>query len=313
MERAGGRGDAGALSALARGIRSSNSAPRPSAGAACRDAAVVHLDDSLDQREPDAQAALGPGQRRAALDEQVEDGVEALGRNAHAVVAYPDRRFARVALELDPDGAAIRSVLGRVVDEVADGLLQPHRVAVHGHGVVGQPDLDRLLLGGDPDVLRLDRRGHDVPEIHERGVQLDAAAGDAGDVEQVVQQGRQVLGLALEHRNRAFQVGREPGAQLEDLHRVDDHAERIAQLVGQHRQELVLRLARPFGGGARCVRLRPGAALAHVGVGGGVHRVDARQAEAHVAADDLGQAALPGRERARLVEVDHELADEPAL
>ena len=88
------------------GSRTVNVLPLPSAGALGRDGAAVHLDQPLDQRQPDAQAAGGALDAPVHLAEHVEDAAERLGRDADPVVADGDddlrslaaRRRARCAL-----------------------------------------------------------------------------------------------------------------------------------------------------------------------------------------------------------------------
>ena len=63
---------------------------RPVAGGL--DRAAVQLDQPLDQRQADPQAALGAGQRAVALREQVEDLRQRLGRDARRRCRGPGRR-----------------------------------------------------------------------------------------------------------------------------------------------------------------------------------------------------------------------------
>ncbi len=79
-----------------------------------------------------------------------------------------------------------------------------------------------------------------VPRSTDLLAQADAAAGDAGDVEQVVHQPGQVLDLPLHHLARGLEA-RVDGLDLaHQLDSVADRGERVAQLVGQHGEELVL-------------------------------------------------------------------------
>ena len=59
-------------------------------------------------------------------------------------------------------------------------------------------------------------------------------------VEQVVNQPGQLLDLTLDHLRDLLKLGIGRTLQAEDLHGVADRGERVAQLVSQHRQELIL-------------------------------------------------------------------------
>ena len=77
--------------------------------------------------------------------------------------------------------------------------------------------------------------------------------GDARDVEQVVDHAREVRDLALDDAG-ARRVARAVAAR-HHLERGDDRRERIAQLVAEHREELVLRAVRDLGLAQRVARL----------------------------------------------------------
>src|SRR5262249_57437136 len=115
------------------------------------------------------------------------------GGDADAAVADPDHGF--VALPLHDQGnlAARPGVLGGVVQQVHQDLLEASRVGV---------DVDRLRGEGDhqPVILRLDERAHRVDgvvhrpgQLHRLLAELDPTAGDPADVEQVVDHASQVV------------------------------------------------------------------------------------------------------------------------
>ena len=70
-------------------------------------------------------------------------------------------------------------------------------------------------------------------------LQLDLAAADAGDVQQVVDEPRQVLHLPGDDLHRPVDVLLE-AAPCRELHGVADGRQRVPQLVGEHGEELVL-------------------------------------------------------------------------
>src|SRR5215813_8759076 len=70
--------------------------------------------------------------------------------------------------------------------------------------------------------------------------QGDLALSDARYVKQIVNEPGQVLYLPLNHPPRPFELlDRKVGA-VENPHSVEDRSERVAKLVRQHRQKLVL-------------------------------------------------------------------------
>ena len=72
-------------------------------------------------------------------------------------------------------------------------------------------------------------------ELEPLALQLDLAAGDARDVEQVVDEPRQVPDLAVDDRLRPARLLAAGRGALEDVEAVADGRERVAQLVGEHR------------------------------------------------------------------------------
>lgn len=81
---------------------------------------------------------------------------------------------------------------------------------------------------------------------------LDQPAGDAGDVQQIVHHPRLVADLAVEDAERPLPRRLAGGGLLEDEQTVGDRAKRVAQLVREHGEELVLPPVRlRQGGGLR--------------------------------------------------------------
>ena len=107
----------------------------------------------------------------------------------------------------------------------------------------------RRQLDDEPVPARLDQRARGldgaaasaVVELDPLPAQLELAARDARDVEQVVEQPRHVIDLAVDHVAAPTSTApRSRAAVLLIVRRVADRRERIAQLVRQRRQELVL-------------------------------------------------------------------------
>ena len=107
-----------------------------------------------------------------------------------------------------------------------------------------------MPAGVEEGPARLDGLLDDLAEIEQRPLDLDLAARDAGDVEQIVDEASEVPALAFDDVDAPGGVAHLAGRLAEDGDGVADRGERIAELVGQHRQELVLAaigLAESFG------------------------------------------------------------------
>ena len=115
---------------------------------------------------------------------------------------------------------------------------------------------------------------HDCLERDRLLAEIDLAAHQTGHVQQIVEQTREVLDLALDGIPRQADSGIAPGLAPNRLHGDPNWHERIAQLVGEHRQELVLGAALRFG---RC----PG----HLMLGRDLRLVLAELAGGHVRGD----------------------------
>ena len=165
-----------------------------------------------------------------------------VGGDADAGVPHPHDHLAALPLGRQPDPAARLGVLGGVVQQVAEDLLQPGRVGV-------QPD--RLAAAAStvsswpPSSIsgraRLDRAAARPPPARTAlPAELDLAPADPGHVQQVVDQPGQLPDLPLHHRPGLARRSSGSRGQSEDLQGVADRGQRVAQLVGQRRQELVL-------------------------------------------------------------------------
>ena len=202
--------------------------------------------DLAHQREPDAEAALLAIGRMVGLGEEIEHLRQHVRVDADAGVGDADDRLTGavavvpgpVDRELDPP--AVAGVLDRVGEQVADHLGEPDRVADGDQRTVGQHALEPLPPLGGERPGGLQRAPDDVGEVDPLGAQRDLAARDARDVEEIVDEPDEVADLPAEHveRRREQRLGRR--RELHELHRVRDRRERVAQLVRERRQELVL-------------------------------------------------------------------------
>ena len=97
-----------------------------------------------------------------------------------------------------------------------------------------------MLVLADERLQRLDGSGEDRLDLHRLLRQLDRASRDARDVEQIVDEPREMHGLAIDDVARPAQLGVVDRQARHDLDGVANRRERIAQLVREDREELVL-------------------------------------------------------------------------
>ena len=155
-----------------------------------------------------------------------------------------------------PDHAAVVGVFRRVVQQIREHLREPHRVAGDAdrrriRSRRGSRDAGCRAPGRLVSIAALTMRG----EIERLLLDLDDAARDARHLEQVVDQAVEVVDLPLHHRARRRGAGVfERARQFQDLEAVHDRRERVAQLVAERGEELVLAA---IGGAQRLLGLLP--------------------------------------------------------
>src|SRR5947199_122044 len=156
-----------------------------------------------------------------------------------------------------PAATACGRVLERVIEQVEHDLLEARAVTQH---------LDRLGLDRERDVVLLhagiaaqgeERLARDLIQVDAAGIELDPPGEHVRDVEQVVDQVRQMAHLTLDDGALAGGLlGRGAGV-IDHLQRGPDGAEAVAQLVPEHGEELFEKAAKPLLGLARRARLSP--------------------------------------------------------
>jgi hypothetical protein len=204
------------------------------------DATTVHVDQVPDDGESNAQPALRPVERTVALFEQVEQSRHDLWIDTLPLVAHRQHGAVRINAHADVDVLAIRRVLGCVGEQIRGHLAKSHDIPVDAHLRLQHFRRHDLTARLDLRQHGFERRGHHVLETHHFAPQLDAAVGDARHVEQVVDQVREMAGLAFQHLAGALHRGLVRWIAAQDVGYVTDGGERIAQLVREHGQELVL-------------------------------------------------------------------------
>ena len=213
-------------------------------GAAARgeDRSAVELREPARQRQAQAEAALGPVERRRTLDEEIEDSFEVVGSDARPVVADAERDASVLPRRGDRDASPLRRELDRVVQQVGDHLSEPRGIGLDEERLLGDFDGELLSPLRDHVAPGVDRRVHDALQGHGAPLEPDLPAGDPRNVQEIVHEPRQVLRLAADDLPR---LRDQPGIVVpEELDCMQDRGERIAQLVREHREELVLAAVR---------------------------------------------------------------------
>ena len=211
----------------------------PRAFAVRLDAAAVQLHQAAHQREADAEPSLRAVRLLIALHEQLEHRSQTLGRNPPPVVADADDHLAGLPPAVDRDMPARFGVLRRVVKEVRDHLSQAHQVAIDVEGSYRHVHRKMVLSGFEERPGHLHCARYCSRQIEPLAPQIDLPHRRPGDVQQIVHQARQVRDLALDHRALAF-GGRILGPHPHHVQGGDDGSERVAQLVAENSEELVL-------------------------------------------------------------------------
>src|SRR5262249_22921553 len=141
--------------------------------------------------------------------------------------------------------AAVGGELDRVRKQVPAHLLEAIRIAV-------EPSVDADGFEREADVAcgggrpyDLERAAHDVEEIHRLSLEAQLARGDAGEIEEVLDQLRLVARATLDRvRGTTEELARRAG-RAEHARPGQDRRQRRAQLVGNGGEEVVFG---PIGG-----------------------------------------------------------------
>lgn len=222
--------------------RQREGAAQPRAGAVRAERAAVALRQRTGDGQAQPQAAV---QARVvvffALVEGVEDAPQRLRGNADAGVGHVHGDPAgRGAAQEDFDAPAVGRELERVLEQVPENLLHARGVGAHHQRLRGRRVAQVDAARGGFFAEGLDDRLQQAGQVGGREFQAELVVDDFRDVEQVVDEPRLDLDVALDELHAAAALGRHVLAQVERLRGGVDGAERSAQLVREHRQETVL-------------------------------------------------------------------------
>lgn len=224
-------------------------------GAGGADMTLVDFDEGLGDGEAQAEAAVTAGDEIASLFESIEEAIDLGGIDTDAGVLHLDQEaglgIGEQVAGADIDAAAIGSELGGVFDEVPEHLLEPR--VIGEDVVVGGVELEVEL-----EVFGLDIGAEDIDDGADGGVDIDGlerklelAAGDAGEIEQIIDEPGFELHVAADNLGVGERGRGKVGGALEELGGGKDGGEGRAELVAEGGEEAVLGLIGFLGLAAR--------------------------------------------------------------
>ena len=172
------------------------------------------------------------------------------GRDAYARIANFDHHHLRclirhhlgslLRLDAEPDAPAFVGVLGGVGEQVHQHLLQPGGVCMQEDGLWRQRYLELMPVLPDQRLGRLHCPFNYVAQVNLLLAKPDTAGGDARDLKKVVHQMFKLSNLALDDAPALLERRVFVHLHAQKLRSVGEGRQRIAQLMAEHGQKLVL-------------------------------------------------------------------------
>ena len=211
----------------------------PQACAVRLDAALMHPDQSLGQVQPQAQSVECRVLLQTELTESVEHPLEVLWCDAHAGIPDTEANPGSIHFSRHGNEAIGRGELARIVHEVRHHLPDSSRVGMHQGLSIWQFEADRY-----PGFLRnqarcIDDVSQQLEQIEGPAPQWDGVGLDARDIEQIINQAGHVIDLPLDHF-QSIPANQQFGIAQQQCNQIAGGCKRAAQLMSQHRDELVL-------------------------------------------------------------------------
>ena len=174
------------------------------------------------------------------MHEQVKDVRQGFRCDAPAIVGYPHDRHFAADLRRYRDGAPVLRIFRRVIEQVGEHLGQPYGIAIDIGRQRRNLDVDLLLAGSKQRAARFDRLFDDCAEGDGLSLQRDLAGGQARHFEQIIEEPGHVIDLAIDDLDGPMQDRFCHLDPAQNRDGIADRYQRIAQLMGQHRDELFL-------------------------------------------------------------------------
>ena len=169
----------------------------------------------------------------------LDSGAGVLDFHGHALGSLSDRP--------EEDAAPARRELHRVLQDVPENLAEADRIGAHRDLDEGAFPLDEDPTGCGFAPADLDDLVERLRQRHRNGDDAEVPAGDPRQVQQVLDQLRLQLRVAPHDLDLRARFRRQGSVLLEHRGEREDRGQRRPQLVGERREETVLRLVRPLG------------------------------------------------------------------
>ena len=188
--------------------------------------AAVQLGEPLDQHQPDPLDDVGRVARRG----EVERPGERRGRDIFALIADAEHDGLLLPRDGDPDASARVGGPGGVSEQADEDLLQPRRIRVERQPARRRGERELLVTLVDQRANRRHGGAGGRGGVQTLPPQLDPPAGDAREVQQVVELPHQVLELTLHGVLGPGDVLRR-GRPSRQVQGTADGGHRVAQVV----------------------------------------------------------------------------------
>ena len=193
----------------------------------------------LGQVQANAKPVFGRSRATRQLRESLEHSGNLLVEKADAVINDPKQSLIALSANLDPHPAIDSRELQGVVEQVFDDLRDPDRVDIDHQLAIGQRNLQAPPPCLRDQPIRIGGSACDLNQVGPLELHLQASGRDSRDIKQVIDQSGHMRHLSLEDRHdRTCHSGHVDRSQK--LERIADRCQRVAQFVGQHRQEILL-------------------------------------------------------------------------
>ena len=201
----------------------------------------MELDQTTHQCQAYAQATLRVrGSRMLKAGKEVEKLRQGLGCDADARVGHLELDAGIRGANVEMDLTTGRGVLRGIAQKIAEHLHQSGEIAMDCNRTIRALHDEAVLMRLDHGLQRFHGAIDDRTDRHDALAELDGAVRDARDIEKIVDQTREVRRLAIDDIARPDQRFTLQCLILHQIDRVADGGERIAQLMGEDREELVL-------------------------------------------------------------------------
>jgi hypothetical protein len=177
--------------------------------------------------------------RALDLPEWIENVREHLRIDADPAIPDLQHNIAALYLRRQPNTAAWLRVLGGIVQEVRQHLIQPAGVRIQGHRLRRQCNVNLLAARFEGCADRLDRSRNGLRQIQPLLEQPDLAVFNTRDVQQAVDQTADALRLPFHQAPDGLPLDGIVPLKRKYLTSVADRCQRGAQLMPQLGEELV--------------------------------------------------------------------------